>query len=205
MSPPASSADELPIEHESPGREHSDDRESPDPAAVRGFVTTAVTLAVLLVATMLTQFPADLVGNWVSKQGRTYQAVWPQGWAFFSGVDQAEFVVVYYIDDTGKPVAITAPAASRGHLWGVSRRVNGEIVETEAIGRLVPREYWNDCGATDLLSCRTLLADAPVFRLSAPLRVFDGCGPVVVAVERASAGPRRDVVRVASVEVACGG
>lgn len=152
--------------------------------ADQGFTFTAIALAVLFVATTVTQLPEQVIGSRLAGQREAYRALWPQSWAFFSHADDKEFVVVYRGDDARRLVRITQPTASAKHLWGLDRGAYGELLETIVISQSVPADRWRVCDADEIAGCADVVAAAPRFPIALPLRTPSLCGDIVLAIER---------------------
>jgi hypothetical protein len=178
--------------------------------AARGLSFVGAALAVLFVASVITQLPAGLVPDPISAQREAFRLVWPQGWRLYTDSAAAEFTVVYHLDEsTGAVTQATRLPVDADYLWGLSRSAYGDLVRHVSTVGTIPRTQWRDCAAPSVSACAEVISAAP--RVPVPSRYRPGfpCGPAVFAIERPSRwheqppGGGRHLVRLAVVDLVC--
>ncbi len=150
----------------------------------RSFATTLTLLVVTLVIACVTQ----LGGNPdLTRQSGAYGVLWPQGWAFFTGVGTKDQLSAYRIDpDNGELVALTQRVSWSDRQWGLERSGEPQAWEISDLAKQVPQDDWSPCAATTAAAC---LAAAPkptpptLTNWSAAPTL---CGPTVIAIEHPS-------------------
>lgn len=140
-----------------------------------------------------------------------YRVVWPQGWSFFTPVDQ-DVLMVYRMraDD------VLVPVRERrftdfllGGVSGVSRRDDARSSELRTVALRVPESYWHECGRVVGDRCERPLT-GPIYHADSPVAHPELCGTLAIAVERFDeAVPRhleplpRRVHRIVVVDLRC--
>ena len=180
--------------------------------AARGFVSTAVLLGVLILASVGFQLALGKGPSWLRTQRAAYAAVWPQGWAMFSRVSRQDNLVVYAVEPGDRLTPSTRPGLSAEHWWGIRRTGYAQMVQTTEIAEQVPASGWRACGGTTLNGCwrswsseRVPPGWPPVTNRSHQPSL---CGRLLIAEQaparwRAGRATEPGTVRIAAVEVAC--
>lgn len=166
--------------------------------ARNGFSVVSICLAILLVATLGAQLPTP---GWWQGYRATAQAVWPQGWGFFTEPPAPE-LVVYAQDTRGWRSLMLTPQGRADNLFGLSRRQRTQAPEISAVADSLPADGWRACSATSLDGCSGVVRAAP--RLKAVDHAVQPtlCGSVVLVLEHLDGDDWR-ITGLAVVEVTC--
>ncbi len=171
------------------------------------FVFTTTVLLATLVTTMVAQLPVPLGA--LRRESRTFQAIWPQGWTFFSDAATVPVLVAYL--PGVPPLELTERQMSAAAHWGLNRVAYAQILESRQLAAQVPDGGWQECAAGTRDACLSLNLDATWYRVANRFTRPTLCGRLLLAYERPQpwqADQSPDVVprrieRTAAVQVRC--
>lgn len=175
----------------------------------RAFWGTATALAVSFLISFVVGPGPDVMPPEMEQRLVGQVVVWPQEWAFFSGLDE-DTLAAYRIGRDGGGAARFEIVRSAGS--GRFDRSRDELVaEVRRIARVVPDRYWQRCSAPVTGACGRTVDTGLVYGTANPSRHPHLCGTVAIAVERTEpAGfgrvpDGRSAHRVAVVQLRCPG
>lgn len=173
---------------------------TPPGAGFRSFVTTTMLLLTVLALTALAQLAPDTSAGWLTAEHDTGQAVWPQGWRFFTARDGLTRVGAYH-DAPGYP-PVDLALTSAANLGGVSRRGRALLAEVTDLIDRVPPGAWRACAAATPAGCAAPVGAATPVPLDNRAGWPPLCGAYLLTREH-GAGPDRVVDAVARVRLTC--
>ena len=171
-------------------------------SARQGFALTLTLFGTLLAVTLCAQLPAGLWTSWLGDRRTTYAEVWPQGWAFFAALPDAELISADRLGPGGRlSTPLLAPQMSAANLWGLARTSTVDFEQAVALAGEVPVGDWTHCADIRSASC---LAGARVVPLRNAFSPGIVCGELVlVRAPSAETGTESASASVALVRVAC--
>lgn len=178
--------------------------------AERGLLITATLLVTSFAIACVAQFGVSGVMNDSNGVLGPYHVFWPQGWSFFTPVDQDVLVAYRLRDDVLVPMRERRFAdILLGGASGVNRRDDAWTAELRMAALRVPEAYWHECGPVVDGRCERSLANQ-VYRADSSVVRPELCGTLAIAVERFDkAVPRhleplpRRIHRIAVVDLRC--
>jgi hypothetical protein len=132
----------------------------------------------------------------------TYGILWPQSWAFFTGLADKDALVAYRVGADG---TVTSPIDQRASQGGLNRSADALALAIRQLAGTIPQRYWHSCPSVASV-CQVIIAEAREFTLRDRWPVLSICGRLAVAAQR-SAPPGRQAGRewVAVVRLTCSG
>lgn len=180
-------------------------------SAARSFILAlAILLTVLLVA-CLAQWDVFSGVGWLNNRAQSYEMIWPQQWAFFTGLDKNQLADAYEITPNGTlGTSENQRTGWSDYDWGLNRAGGTELLWVAQLAQSIPQEYWQQCGNVVPSACRVQLAAPYVFMTSDQAPVPGLCGLIAVSIDlpgESAAGQLpgnpRTVYRVAVVNLLC--
>lgn len=186
-------------------------------ASGRGFVFAATALLVTLSLAAVSGAASSTSTGWLQDRVQAYSLVWPQHWAFFTGMADDDILVGYRIsparDGVAAPVYTdNGRAAFTDRLGGLDRSADAHQDELRQLATQVPEKYWQRCDSAEPAGCRNDYDPSRYFHMDNHADGRAWCGRFAVALERPVRVDLSDmngkpwkIIRIALVDAACTG
>jgi hypothetical protein len=147
----------------------------------RSFTTTLTVLVVSLLIACVTQMGGNVA---LERRSGAYTAIWPQGWAFFTGLGSKDVLVAYRTNAAGDQLVPESPRENwSDRAWGMDRGREPATWEISDLARQIPQDDWSPCTAATTADCRFLLTRPAAHTLTNWSTSPTLCGLTVITVE----------------------
>lgn len=163
---------------------------------------TFAVLVTAFVSTLGLQLAAKFEPSRMGNTGRSYRAIWPQGWAFFASyADSATLSVFRISSGVSESSPVIPRQMSSRTLWGLAGGSEARVGEAQYIKGLIPARSWHPCGDPEVARCLSSTTPLSLVNQSKPASL---CGLVafVLASPETNVGVR-PAAEVATINLIC--